>query len=82
MQEVKNERSENNKILSNHENFLEKLTGNYQFQGHFSEDILKNLLKGAQLVEGRDFVLNKKQVTSDFELEDKKILPNHTSTIQ
>ena len=76
MQEVKNERTENNKILSNHENFLEKLTGNYQFQGHFSEDILKNLLKGAQMEEGRDFVLNKKQVTSDFEFEDKNVRPD------
>ena len=76
MQEVKNERTENNKILSNHENFLEKLTGNYQFQGHFSEDILKNLLKGAQLEEGRDFVLNKKQITSDFEFEDKNLRPD------
>ena len=42
MQEMKEERNKNDKIVSKQENFLEKLTGNYQFQGYFNEDILKN----------------------------------------
>ena len=76
MQEVRNERNENDKIVIKQENFLEKLTGNYQFQGHFNEDILKNILNGAQLEEGRDFIFNKKQITSDIEKEDKNVIPD------
>ena len=76
MQEMKEERNKNDKIVSKQENFLEKLTGNYQFQGYFNEDILKNTLKGAQLEEGRDFILNKKQITSDVEKDDKGVIPD------
>ena len=76
MQEVRNERNENDKIVTKQENFLEKLTGNYQFQGHFNEDILKNILNGAQLEEGRDFVFDKKQITSDIERDDKNVRPD------
>jgi len=76
MQEVRNERNENDKIVTKQENFLEKLTGNYQFQGHFNEDILKNILSGAQLEEGRDFIFDKKQITSDLERDDKNVRPD------
>ena len=76
MTEARIERNEKNQIVSKHENFLDKLTGNYQFQGYFGEDILKNILKGAQLEEGRDFILNKKHLTSDLEREDKGVKPD------
>ena len=76
MKEVRIERDENNQIVSKHENFLEKLTGNYQFQGDFGEDVLKNILRGAQLEEDRDYTFNKKQITSDAYREDKQIRPD------
>ena len=44
-------------------NWFEKLTTNVTYQGKFNQQILENLLEGANLVRNRDFFAQKKQTT-------------------
>ena len=55
----------------------EKLTSNIQYQGKFNQQILENVLKDAQLVRDRDFIVQKQQTTYDVgEDKDKNVSPD------
>ena len=58
-------------------NWFEKLTTNITYQGKFNQQILENLLTGANLVKNRDFFAQKKQTTYDIdEDKDKDVIPD------
>ncbi len=58
-------------------NWFEKLTTNVTYQGKFNQQILENLLEGANLVRNRDFFSQKKQTTYNIEGEqDKDVIPD------
>ncbi len=58
-------------------NWFEKLTTNVTYQGKFNQQILENLLEGANLVRNRDFFAQKKQTTYDIDgNQDKDVIPD------
>ena len=62
---------------TNIKNWFDKLTTNITYQGNFNQQILKNVLTEASLVENRDFFEQKKQTTYDInENENKDVIPD------
>ena len=58
-------------------NWFEKLTTNVTYQGKFNQQILENLLEGANLVRNRDFFAQKKQTTYDIDGDqDRDVIPD------
>ena len=69
--------NKHDEAITRHKNWWEKLTTNVQYQGKFNQEILENVLTGAQLVKDRDFFVQKKQSTYDVaEDKDKDVTPD------
>ena len=69
--------NKHDEAITRHKNWWEKLTTNVQYQGKFNQEILENVLTGAQLVKNRDFTVQKKQSTYDVaEDKDKDVTPD------
>ncbi len=54
--------NKHDEAITRHKNWWEKLTTNVQYQGKFNQEILENVLTGAQLVKDRDFFVQKKTI--------------------
>ena len=69
--------NKHDEAIARHANWWDSLTTNITYQGKFNQQILENILTGANLVKNRDFFAQKKQTTYDIdEDKDKDVIPD------